>query len=240
MASHGGTRIRTDERVFLAIGLTLLALWGVARIHGSTASRAAVDRFKAYAAASAGPSTAASQASRSESGVSFAQWSPQRIAAYKDSLATKRDLPLAILRIPKISLEVPVFNDTDDLTLNRGVGRIVGTAQIGQRDNVGIAGHRDGFFRGLKDVGRDDLVELVRPGRTDQYVVTEIQIVDPEDVHKLDPTPIPSLTLVTCYPFYYIGSAPQRYVVTASLRISSQSDASAKKDSISSGKKINK
>jgi sortase A len=57
-------------------------------------------------------------------------------------------MPLAILRIRKISLEAPVFNDTDDLTLNRGVGRILGTAQIGQPGNLGIAGHRDGFFPG--------------------------------------------------------------------------------------------
>ena len=194
------------------------------------ASRAALRRFKASVQAS----------TDSPSGVDFTLWSPQRITAYRDSLASKKDLPLAILRIPKINLEVPVFNDTDDLTLNRGVGRILGTAQIGQPGNVGIAGHRDGFFRGLKDVARDDYVELARPGLTDKYVITEIQIVSPDDVHVLDATASPTLTLVTCYPFYYVGSAPQRYVVTASLQISSQTDESASKNSISTGKKINK
>src|SRR4029077_9508408 len=117
-----------------------------------------------------------------------------------------------ILRVPKIDLEVPVFNDTDDLTLNRGVGRILGTAQVGQPGNLGIAGHRDGFFRGLKDVGPDDTIELLRPGGTDRYVARPVQIVTPADTYVLEPTPEPTLTLVTCFPFYYVGNAPQRYV----------------------------
>src|ERR1700739_3499529 len=156
MTLNFSTTIRTLERVSLVIGLALLALWGIAKFHGSVASRAAIERFKIDAAASIGGAPAP-QASGATSRVDFAQWSPQRITAYKESLTTKTGLPLAVLRIPKINLEVPVFNDTDDLTLNRGVGRIVGTAQIGQPGNVGIAGHRDGFFRGLKDVGRDDV-----------------------------------------------------------------------------------
>ena len=237
MSSHGATTIRAAERVLLAIGLGLLGLWGVARFHGGMASRAALERFKAVSAASNDHATA-SQASASAS--QFAQWSPQRIAAYKDSLTTKKDLPLAILRIPKIRLEVPVFNDTDDLTLNRGVGRILGTARIGQRGNVGIAGHRDGFFRGLKDVTPNDSIELVRAGHTDHYVITGIQIVNPDDVHVLDATAEPTLTLVTCYPFYFVGSAPQRYVVTASMQISSQSVEDTNKNSIPNGQKINK
>lgn len=238
MAFSGGKRIRIAERILLALGLALLALWGIARLHGSLASRAAIERFKANSAGSNSERANAGQAG--ESGVDFTLWSPQRIAAYKDSLTAKKDLPLAILGVPKINLEVPVFNDTDDLTLNRGVGRILGTAQIGQAGNLGIAGHRDGFFRGLKDVDRGDTIELVRPGRTDQYVITGIQIVSPEDVHVLDATAAPTLTLVTCYPFYYVGSAPQRYVVTASLQVSSQPEESAQENSISTGKKINK
>ena len=237
MSSRRATTIRTVERVFLAIGFVLLALWGGARFHGGMASRAALERFKAGAAASNDHATAPQAPA---SALQFAQWSPQRIAAYKDSLTTKKDLPLAILRIPKISLEVPVFNDTDDLTLNRGVGRILGTARIGQPGNVGIAGHRDGFFRGLKDVTLNDSIELVRTGHTDHYIITGIQIVNPDDVHVLDATAEPTLTLVTCYPFYFVGSAPQRYVVTASMQISSQSVEDPNKNSIPNGQKINK
>jgi sortase A len=125
--------------------------------------------------------------------------------------------PLAVLDIPKIGLEVPVFDGTDDLTLNRGVGRIIGTSRPGQGGNVGIAGHRDGFFRGLKDVEVGDKIELQTPTRTENYKVDEIRIVKPTDVQVLENRNVPALTLVTYYPFYYIGNAPQRYIVRVSL-----------------------
>jgi sortase A len=153
----------------------------------------------------------------SGSQVDFALWSAKRVEAYKDSLVKKGDRPLAVLRIPKIHLEVPVYNDTDDLTLNRGVGRILGTARVGEGGNLGIAGHRDGFFRGLKDVALGDEIQLARVGQSDTYVVEKITIVNPEAVSVLGPTRIPSLTLVTCFPFYFVGSAPQRFIVHASL-----------------------
>jgi len=116
-----------------------------------------------------------------------------------------------------------VYNDTDDLTLNRGVGRILGTARVGAVGNLGIAGHRDGFFRGLKDLGPDAEIDLDRSGKTDTYVVDKIEIVGPDDVSVLKPTPVPSITLVTCFPFYYVGSAPQRYIVHASMKAVHQS-----------------
>lgn len=241
-ASIGPMNIRKGERVFLAIGLVLLAIWAGARIYGSMASHAAISRFQASQAAEPGIETnvSAKGGSSAPSPVDFSDWNPKRVAAYKESLSTKTDLPLAILRIPKIKLEVPVFNDTDDLTLNRGVGRILGTAQVGQQGNLGIAGHRDGFFRGLKDVGLDDVIEIVRPGQTDLYAITQIQIVDPENVSVLAPTPAQTLTLVTCYPFYYVGNAPQRFIVTATFQISDRADESASNNSISTGKKTNK
>jgi sortase A len=154
--------------------------------------------------------------------VDFTLWSTSRVAAYEASLEQEKYRPLAILRVPKIALEVPVFDGTDELTLNRGVGRIRGTKQIEQLGNIGIAGHRDGFFRGLKDIASGDIVELDVAGGRKQYVVTRIQIVKPEDTSVLSPTSTPTLTLVTCFPFYYVGSAPQRYIVTAVIQDSSQ------------------
>ena len=242
MVSIGLMKIRKVERVFLAIGIALLAIWVGARIYGSMASRAAINLFRS----SASQAQLASDTARfkgdslADSGVDFTLWNPKRVVAYKESLSTKTDLPLAILRIPKINLGVPVFNDTDDLTLNRGVGRILGTAQFGQPGNLGIAGHRDGFFRGLKDVGPDDVIEVIRPGQTDFYAITQIQIVDPENVSVLAPTSTQTLTLVTCYPFYFVGNAPQRYIVTASYQISDRVDVSVSSESFSTGKKINK
>jgi sortase A len=138
--------------------------------------------------------------------------------------------PIAVLRIPHIQLEVPVYDDTNDLILNRGVGRILGTAHVGEIGNLGIAGHRDGFFRGLKDLAPGDEIGLDRIGQSDAYVVEKIEIVNPDDVSVLAPTPTPTLTLVTCFPFYFVGSAPQRYIVTASLMYSSLPNNSAAED----------
>jgi sortase A len=159
----------------------------------------------------------------------FSLWSEKRIEDYEESLVEHIGPPLAILRVAKIHLEVPVLDGTDDLILNRGVGRIAGTARVGSSDNIGIAGHRDGFFRGLKDLAVGDTMDLVTPSRTETYVVDKIQIVDPKDVSVLRPAKVPSLTLVTCYPFYFIGSAPQRYIVHASIADSAQPSNSALK-----------
>ena len=216
-------RTRKIEHVLLATGLTLLAVWGGAWIYRTVSSRAAVKEFEADHAPSSGVNSATVNDPASGSQVDFSLWSAKRVGAYNDSLVKKGDRPLAVLRIPKIHLEVPVYNDTDDLTLNRGVGRILGTAHVGEGGNLGIAGHRDGFFRGLKDLAPEDQIELVRVGQSDTYVVEKIQIVNPEDVSVLHSTRVPSLTLVTCFPFYYVGSAPQRFIVHASMKASDRS-----------------
>ena len=232
-------KIQRAERKLLVIGLTLLATWGAARFHRAVLSRAAITQFQAEKAASSGPNSSVTFDPVSLTRVDFRLWSTKRIEAYKDSLANKTDLPLALLRIPKIDLEVPVFNGTDDLTLNRGVGRILGTAQIGRPGNLGIAGHRDGFFRGLKDIALGDAIELERPEGTDLYTVSQIQIVVPEDTSVLKAEASPTLTLVTCFPFYYVGSGPKRYVVTASIENSSQRNQMASGISITTGRNTN-
>jgi sortase A len=230
-------KLRRVESVLLVIGLMFLALWGAARLYRVVGSRAAIARFQADQPTNPIDRPSALPNSDLNSPIDFRLWSVQRISAYKESLTKEMDPPLAVLRIPKIDLEVPVFNDTDDLTLNRGVGRILGTARIGQPGNLGIAGHRDGFFRPLQNMTVGDIIELDRPGHTDRYAVSGIKIVTPEDVSVLDPTPIPTLTLVTCYPFYFVGHAPKRYIVTASLETTHESDPSAHEQSISTGKK---
>ncbi len=214
----GKTKASSFERVLLLLGLLLLAVWGGAWADRIVSSRAALLKFQADESESAQSSLTKVYDPASGSVVDFSLWSPKRIQAFKDSFAEDAGAPVALLSIPKIHLDVPVFNGTDDLTLNRGVGRILGTARIGQRGNLGIAGHRDGFFRGLKDVAPGDFVELVLRGRTVTYVIDKIQIVSPGDVHVLEPTPDAALTLVTCYPFYFVGSAPQRYIVSASVK----------------------
>lgn len=122
---------------------------------------------------------------------------------------------LAVLRIPGVGLEVPVGYGTAEPVLLRGAGLIAGTAAPGSRGNVAIAAHRDTFFRALQDVAIGDLIELDAPDRTWTYRITELSVVEPTDVHVLADTGEPVLTLVTCYPFYFVGNAPQRFVVRA-------------------------
>jgi sortase A len=150
-------------------------------------------------------------------GVDFGLWSEKRIEAYKQLLSAKFEAPIALLTIRRLSLEVPVFEGTEEPVLNRGVGWILDTAKPGEGGNIGIAGHRDGFFRCLKDIQIGDRIELATPDQKTTYTVDAIQIVIPEDVSVLLPRKRPALTLVTCYPFYFIGSAPMRFIVHASI-----------------------
>lgn len=146
--------------------------------------------------------------------VDQSSWSSQRIRAY----AARHELdarPLAVLRIPRLKLSVPVLDGIDDAVLDRGAGHIPETARPGEPGNIGIAAHRDSFFRGLKDVKAGDEIELATRRGRERYVVERTWIVDPEDLSVLEPTPTPAMTLVTCYPFYYIGSAPHRFIVRA-------------------------
>jgi sortase A len=215
------------ERTLLAGGVLALAIYAAVRLESFFASRAALKAFEALASSAndverqdetALPKPELNSAEQlMRPAADFTLWGQGRIEAYKKSLAVSPAVPMAVLRIGRVHLEAPLFDGTDDLTLNHAVGRIAGTALPGEPGNIGIAGHRDGFFRGLKNVRVGDVIELKTPQGIDEYTVDRIQIVRPQQVEVLRPRPVPSLTLVTCYPFYYVGSAPERYIVTASL-----------------------
>jgi sortase A len=144
-----------------------------------------------------------------------ALWSDQRKLDYAASLTANADVPMAVLAIDHLGIQVPVYDGADELNLNRGVARIRGTGRVGESGNLGIAGHRDGFFRPLKDIGLDDLITLQTRQGLESFRVSSIDIVDPDDVSVLAPTEHASITLVTCYPFYYVGHAPKRFIVRA-------------------------
>ncbi|HEY3938541.1 MAG TPA: class D sortase [Bryobacteraceae bacterium] len=123
----------------------------------------------------------------------------------------------ARLSIPRLGMSVLVVDGADERSLALGAGRIHGTARIGERGNVVIAGHRDMAFRALRDVKAGDEVRVVADGTTYKYIVNRIRIVEPSDVSVLHDDGVPKLTLITCYPFCYVGDAPQRYVVEAEM-----------------------
>jgi sortase A len=147
--------------------------------------------------------------------VDMTLWSPARVKAYKAAMERETPPTLAILRIPRLELEVPVYDGTSDAVLDLAAGRIEDTALPGTAGNVGIAAHRDGFFRVLKDIKEGDALVLDTPAATEQYRVEWIRITIPTDVSVIDPTPGSAVTLVGCYPFYHVGSAPQRFIVRA-------------------------
>jgi sortase A len=204
------------ERLLLILGLVLIAIYVAAYVHRTILSRAELKRFRDLQAKQP-VETTDHFPPIIQFKLDVSLWSQKRIAEYEQSLTGHVEPPVAVLRIPKVHLEAPVLDGTDDLTLNRGVGHIVGTDRPGEDGNIGIAGHRDGFFRVLKDVSPGDPIELVTPERVVTYVVDQIVLVRPDDVSVLQPRSRPSLTLITCYPFYFVGSAPQRYIVQASV-----------------------
>jgi len=125
---------------------------------------------------------------------------------------------VGLLQIPRIGVSAVIAEGDGEATLRRAVGHIPGTALPGRNGNVGLAGHRDGFFRPLAGIRLHDEIRLtIEGGRISQYRVESTAVVEPTDVRVLDPGPRSSLTLITCYPFQFLGSAPKRFVVTAVL-----------------------
>jgi sortase A len=199
-----------------ASGVGLLAFAGTVKVVGNALKQQEVRSFERAREAVA--STAAPSSLRLDAlAVNQSLWAEERIHAYARALKEQAPSTLAVLRIPRIGLEGPILPGTDEWTLDRGLGWIAGTARPGELGNVGIAGHRDGFFRGLKDVKPGDAVELTTLSGQQVYRIERIFLVSPDDVGVLSPTSAPALTLVTCFPFYFVGSAPERYVVRAVL-----------------------
>ena len=144
-------------------------------------------------------------------------WSAKRISDYQASLQAELPPVLGVLRAPGLGLEVPVYATDSELTMDRGAGVIDGMAYPHEGGNIGIAGHRDGYFRALKDIQVGDLLELQTLLGPKRFRVSETRIVEIADTQVLDDTDQQTLTLVTCYPFYYVGHAPQRFIVIATL-----------------------
>ena len=179
-------------------GVLLLAAWLLPSVYGMLFARMQISRFQAEHAETI-------------------SWAPGRVSAYRRALQAALPAPEAVLRIPGANMEVPVLEGTSDLVLNRAAGHIAGTSPLGSDGgNIVLAGHRDGFFRRLKNVAVGDRIEIARGGGVDVYRVDRLQVVDRTDTSALRPTRTATLTLVTCYPFFYLGPAPQRYIVRAS------------------------
>lgn len=195
--------LRWIERTLLVIGILCLGAWAYAWIDAKVYQ---YQENKLLEEAQATP------AAETDALASF----HEREAARKPRQELKTEGSLVgRVEIPRIGVSSIVLEGVGSKTLRRGVGRIPGTALPENGGNVGLAAHRDSFFRGLKDIRKNDIITLKTLENTYYYRVGWTQVVLPEDTHVLEDSGAPELTLVTCYPFYYVGSAPKRFIVRA-------------------------
>jgi LPXTG-site transpeptidase (sortase) family protein len=122
---------------------------------------------------------------------------------------------LGRLEIPRLRVSVMVREGVDDATLRKALGHVPGTAIPGRTGNVAVSGHRDTFFRPLRFIRKDDVIRFVTEQGRFEYLVESTRVVTPKNVEVLNATAQPTMTLITCYPFYYLGHAPKRFIVRA-------------------------
>lgn len=194
--------LRFLERLLVIVGIVCLAYYGYVSAESAL--------YQAY------------EAKELDAILTSVPTPPQPVAEPADVPLPPRARPasgstIGRLEIPRLHVSAIVRAGSDARTLRLAIGHIGGTALPGEQGNVGLAAHRDTFFRRLGDIRSGDQVRLVTPDGTFTYRVKGTRVVEPRDMWVLDPTATPALTLITCYPFRYIGSAPQRFIVRAEL-----------------------
>jgi len=206
------------EALLWSAGIALigwcLLVWVLARVAQELDSEALdAERARSAAASSAAPAAPPAPAipAAPEASAPTAEAAP----AAPRSRPAPDPLLVGRLEIARLGMSVMVREGTDDKTLRRAVGHIAGTALPGEDGNVGLAGHRDTFFRSLRGIRRGDEIRLVTADDAFLYRVFETRVVGPADTSVLASDGAPSLTLVTCWPFKYVGHAPKRFVVRA-------------------------
>lgn len=193
--------LRRISSASAAIGVFLITLAAVAAFDGWNGQRTAWRQLMSAQAADPPPSSSRATSTSS---------SQNRRPVRGDSIAS--------LQIERLHLSVAVLEGSDDAVLKKGPGHIEDTAYPGEPGNVAIAGHRDTHFRPLRNIRLKDEIVVTAKGSSIRYVVESIHIIKPTEMEILDPTSGPALTLVTCFPFEFIGSAPMRFIVRATPR----------------------
>ncbi len=182
--------LRRAEYVFLAAGLAILGYGGAESLNSHI------------------------QQARGERELEQLRRNPPAVSAAPATIAD--GTPVGEVEIPKLHFSAVVFQGTSDGILAQGVGHLDASAFPGQTGNVVLAAHRDTFFRSLRNIRIGDLVQLTTPYGVRTYAVDSTEVVKPTEVGVVASTATPTLTLITCYPFYYVGHAPKRFIVRAS------------------------
>jgi len=236
-----GTLLLWLERLLLAIGLLSLGIVAFAVIdarwfayqEGQRLDRALRARASAPAAGrTAGTAGGGTAAGTAAPGARPPASDTDRLDTFHPGAAgappaAPEGSVIGRIEIPRVGISSLLLEGIEGSTLRHGVGHIPGTALPRLPGNVGLAGHRDTVFRGLKDIRKGDLITLETLEGSFRYAVDWAQVVDPDDVSVLTVGNRPQLTLVTCYPFYYVGSAPERFVVRAHLLATDGKDGGA-------------
>jgi sortase A len=204
-------------RLLIAIGCVCLAAAGASLLTAASFQRTAAQAFDRELLAPAPPEladTVAAAPEPSASRPSALYTRPSAGLSGNGSASTVHGL-IGRLEIPRLNVSVMVMEGDDDATLARAAGHLPETALPWERGNAVIAAHRDTFFRPLKNIREGDAIRMTTTRGTFEYRVTGTEIVEPDDLSVLAPTTVPALTLVTCYPFSYVGAAPQRFIIHA-------------------------
>ena len=219
---------RSGELLCYAAGVALSGFFLVQLAQGEVERQGGISEFQQAADAHIAESsiTAQSATDATATEIAFEQsigepdtslWAPGRVVDYQASLQAELPPVVGVLEIPSVGVKVPVYQSNSELVMDRGAGIIDGMAYPHEPGNIGISGHRDGYFRALKDikVGDPILLETLEGPKRFHIAATEIVAID--DKRLLRDTKDQTVTLVTCYPFYFVGHAPKRFIVTAQL-----------------------
>jgi len=199
-ASFGNRLVMSGQYVFAAVGILTIGYWACGSANPVLFQRKEAQHF----------------AKQLETRGAFGAVGERSASSLEvERQASQEGAVIANLAIPRIGLSVMVVEGDEEDDLKLAIGHIPGTARPGTPGNIGIAGHRDTFFRPLRLISKDDVIVLTTPREVDRYKVVSTRIVDRDDVRVLYPTGRDTLTLVTCYPFYYVGAAPKRFIVRA-------------------------
>ncbi|MEM9256218.1 MAG: class D sortase [Pseudomonadota bacterium] len=222
---------RTAEVICYGLGAVLCAFFIVSLAQGESERRTGIEAFEqlaqleelGVASVPAAETSAAADPAAEDIDLSGTQnpdtslWSPGRVDDYQASLNAELPDVLGVLEIDSVGLKVPVYATNTDLVMDRGAGIIDGMSYPHELGNIGISGHRDGYFRVLKDVKVGDALMLQTLEGPKRFRIDATKVVEISDLSLLQDTDDQIVTLVTCYPFYFVGNAPQRYIVTATL-----------------------
>ena len=220
----GSLIYRSGEVTCYLAGIVLTGFFAVQLAQGEVQRQEGIDAFEQHSNADGqhqddhdGVTSSASLDLSGTDDPDTSLWNAGRIDDYKASLQADLPAVYGVLEVPSVNLKVPVYATNTDLVMDRGAGIIDGMAYPHEPGNIGISGHRDGYFRVLKDVKIGDSITLQTLEGAKHFRIDDITIVPIADTTLLRDTDEQSVTLVTCYPFYFVGHAPKRYIVTASL-----------------------